>query len=53
MKNLSTIIISAVLAVVLILIIANMIKRKRAGKPASCDCGCSDCPSAFGCHNNK
>ena len=53
MNNLSTIIISAVLAVVFILIIANMIKKKRAGKSVSCNCGCSGCPSASVCHNNK
>lgn len=45
-----TIIIAGVLAIIVIAIIGNMIKRKKAGKSAGCDCGggCGGCGSS-GC----
>lgn len=48
-----TIIIAAVIGFIVVAIIANMIKRKRSGKSASCDCssGCGGCGSS-GCDTN-
>ena len=52
-RNFSTIAICLVLAVIVALIIANMVRKKMRGQPASCDCGCTDCPSASVCHDKK
>jgi len=51
-SNLATIIISAVLVAVAVLIIVKTIKNKKNGK-TSCGCGCSGCPSSEFCHKNQ
>lgn len=48
-KNISTIIICAVLIAAVTAIVANLIKNKRNGK-SSCGCGCSSCPASGSCH---
>lgn len=48
-ENLSTIIVSAVLAAVFAGVIYTMIKNKKKGK-SSCGCGCSSCPLSGSCH---
>lgn len=47
--NLSTILVSVLLAALLAGIIIFMIKRKKEGKN-SCGCGCSDCIHRNDCH---
>lgn len=47
--NLGTIVVGAMVALVLGLIIAKMIKAKKAGK-SGCGSCCSGCPSAGICH---
>ena len=41
-------VIIGVVAVTVILVIVNLVKRKKAGKNG-CGCGCSSCPSAGVC----
>ncbi|MGN0106769.1 MAG: FeoB-associated Cys-rich membrane protein [Hominilimicola sp.] len=48
-KNLSSIIICAVLLAVVVLIILSMRKNKKQGK-SSCGCGCSNCAMSQNCH---
>lgn len=47
--NLSTILISALLFLVVALIIRSMIKKRKSGK-SGCGCGCDGCPSSSLCH---
>ncbi len=47
--NLSTIIVSGILLVIVGLIIAAMVENKRKGK-SSCGCGCSGCGMNGVCH---
>ena len=47
--NGGTLAVAAVLAAVIILIVRNMIKDKKAGK-TSCSCGCSGCAMEHTCH---
>lgn len=47
-NNLSTIIISMVIAAVVVLIIRGMIKDKKSGN-GTCGCGCAGCPSMGVC----
>ncbi|SMC64200.1 FeoB-associated Cys-rich membrane protein [Papillibacter cinnamivorans] len=48
-ENLATILISAVLFTALVLISANLIKKKKAGKSAGCGYGCSGCSNSSVC----
>ncbi len=49
--NLGTIAVLAVLVLVVGLVVANMVKKKKAGKPAcDCGCGCSGCALNGQCH---
>ena len=48
-ENLATIIICVVLAAVVSLIVAKMIRDKKKGK-TSCGCGCSGCAMSGSCH---
>ena len=48
-QNLGTIIISLVLAAIVIMIIASMIKSRKKGTPSSCSCGCSGCSGCSHC----
>lgn len=45
----STILVGIVLAGIVALIIAKMIRNRKKGK-RSCGCGCENCPSAGMCH---
>lgn len=47
-SNLSTIIVSVILAAIMGLIIFSMIKNKKKGK-SSCGCNCSNCPMGGKC----
>lgn len=49
MENSSTILVSAVVAAILILILLKIIKDKKKGV-SSCGCSCKDCPSSGMCH---
>lgn len=49
--NLGTIIVSAVLLLIIVLIVRNLFGKKKKGQ-SSCGCGCSDCPSASVCHKS-
>ena len=51
-KNIATIIICLVLAVIVALIIFSLVKNKKKGK-SSCGCNCSQCPSSGLCHANQ
>ncbi|WP_082020820.1 FeoB-associated Cys-rich membrane protein [Candidatus Soleaferrea massiliensis] len=44
-----TIIIGVVLAAIVALIVAKLIRDRRKGK-SSCGCGCENCPSSGMCH---
>ncbi|NLM84920.1 MAG: FeoB-associated Cys-rich membrane protein [Clostridiales bacterium] len=48
LENLGTIVVGAALLVIVCLIIANEIRRRKRGR-SSCGCGCSGCPSASVC----
>ena len=52
MENMTTIIISAVLIIVVAAIIAGMVRNKRRGK-SSCGCGCAGCSMNGACHPKK
>lgn len=52
LNNLSTIIISLVLAAIAGLIIYRMLKDKKHGK-SSCGCNCSCCPMGGACHGGN
>ena len=50
-NNIGTIIICAVLLAIVAAIIANMVKKKKAGKSMTCNCGgCKACPMNGSCH---
>lgn len=51
-ENLSTIVVSAVLAAVFAGVIYTMVKNKKNGK-SSCGCGCSSCPMSGSCHDKQ
>lgn len=48
--NLGTIVISAVLLLVVVLISASLVRQKKAGK-SSCGCNCAHCAMSGQCHN--
>ena len=48
-SNIGTIIVSLILAGIVAAIIANMIKKKKAGK-SSCGYGCANCAMRGACH---
>jgi len=48
--NLANILIVAGLLAIVILIVANMVKKRKSGKSAGCGCGCESCPSSSICH---
>ena len=48
-QNWGTMVIGAVVFAVVVLIVVNLVRDRKRGKP-SCGCGCSDCPSAGICH---
>lgn len=48
--NIGNIAVIAVLAAVVALIIAGMVKNKKKGK-SSCGCGCEGCALKDSCHN--
>lgn len=48
--NLANILISAGLLAIVVLIVANLVKKRKSGKSASCGCGCESCPSSSICH---
>ena len=49
MNNIGTIVVSAVLLAVVVLIILHLKKNKAAGK-SSCGCGCANCALHGKCH---
>lgn len=49
MENIGTILISAVLLLVVVLIIRKLVKDKKKGK-SSCGCNCAHCAMAGSCH---
>ena len=51
-EDLSTIVISAVLLLVVIAIIRSMVRDKKQGKP-SCGANCAHCAMGGTCHNRK
>lgn len=51
-ENLSTIIISLVIAAIVALVIVYLVRNKKQGKN-SCGCGCSKCPMSGSCHSHK
>ncbi len=48
-ENLATILISAVLLLVVVLIIRKLVKDKKKGK-SSCGCNCAHCAMSGSCH---
>jgi hypothetical protein len=48
--NFATIIISAVILSIVVLIILKIRKDKKKGKAFGCGCGCENCPSSTMCH---
>lgn len=52
MNNIGTIVISAILLAVILLIILQLKKNKAAGK-SSCGCGCANCALHGKCHGGK
>lgn len=53
-QNIGTIIICAVLIAIVAAIIVGMVRKKKQGKSAVCDCGCcGSCPMSGSCHNQK
>ena len=57
--NLSTIIISAVIAAVLVLAVVSLVRDKKKGKSITCSGSCGSCDACMGCsagadkNNNK
>lgn len=51
-SNISTILIALILAAAVVLIVAGMIKRKKAGKP-SCGCDCRSCAMNCSCNSEN
>lgn len=50
-ENIGTILICAALIAVVAAIIINMMKKRKQGKSAVCNCGsCSSCPMSGSCH---
>ena len=49
MQNLGTIVISAVLFAIVVLIVLRLMKNKKAGK-SSCGCNCAHCALHGTCH---
>lgn len=49
MENIGTILISAVLLLVVVLIIRKLVKDKKKGK-SSCGCNCAHCAMSGSCH---
>ena len=49
-ENIGTILISAVLLLVVVLIIRKLVKDKKKGK-SSCGCNCAHCAMAGSCHS--
>ena len=52
MENLSTILVGAAVAALVVLVIVRMVKSRRSGK-SSCGCGCAGCPMGGKCHPKK
>ncbi len=48
--NLSTILISAVLAVIVAMIVWHLVRQKKQGK-SSCGCNCAHCAMSGSCHS--
>lgn len=48
-ENIGTILISAVLLLVVVLIIRKLVKDKKKGK-SSCGCNCANCAMSGSCH---
>ncbi|WP_041138677.1 FeoB-associated Cys-rich membrane protein [Beduini massiliensis] len=44
-----TLLVGSIVVLVVVMIIRNMIKDKKAGKSIQCSCGCGHCPSQ--CHH--
>ena len=51
-SNLSTIVVGAAVAVLLLIVAVKMYHDKKRGK-SSCGCNCANCPSAGMCHTNS
>jgi hypothetical protein len=51
--NLATILVSLVLLAVVVLIVWNLLRKKKAGSSVGCGCGCSGCHSAAACHKDQ
>ena len=51
-ENLSTIIVGAVVAAVVVLIVLKLRKDKKKGTSCSCGSACSGCPSSGMCHRD-
>ena len=47
----ATFVISAIIAVVFVLIVVNEVKKRKNG--GGCSCGCSGCSMSGACHNAK
>ena len=52
LNNISTIIVGAALAAIIICVVRLMIKNKKEGK-SSCGCGCGGCAMHDICHSEK
>jgi hypothetical protein len=50
MENSGTIVVGLAVLAVVVLIVAKMVRDKRAGKHIGCDCGCETCPHSGACH---
>ena len=51
-ENLGTIVIGAALVAIVAGVVASIVKKKKNGKSAGCNCGCDGCQSASDCHKN-
>lgn len=51
-KNIGTIIVCMVLAVIVAAIVCKVVKDKKSGK-SSCGCNCAHCAMAASCHSQK
>lgn len=50
LENLATTLITLALALIVGLVVAGLVRRKRAGG-GGCGCGCEGCPNAGACHH--
>ncbi len=53
MKNLGTILVLAVVALICGLIVWKIVRDKKKGKSSTCGCGCGGCAMSEFCHSEK